>query len=49
MCGWCLACGTGVVLNTVRESASPDCKKNKQVDARSRLFSKVFSVRSVVV
>ena len=38
MCGWCLACCTGVVLNTVRESASPDCKENKQANAGSRLF-----------
>ena len=27
----------------------PDCKENKQADAGSRLFSKAFSVRSVVV
>ena len=49
MCGWCLACCIGVVLNTVRESATPDCKENKQADAGSRLFSKAFSVRRVVV
>ena len=50
MCGWCLAyCTTGVVLNTVRESATPDSKENKQADAGSRLFSKTLSVRSVVV
>ena len=49
MCGWCLACCTGVVLNTVRESATPDCKENKQADAGSRLFSKAFSGRRVVV
>ena len=46
MCDWCCI---GVVLNTVRESAMPDCKENKQADAGSRLFSKAFSVRSVVV
>ena len=49
MCGWCLAYCTGVVLNTVRESATPDSKENKQADAGSRLFSKAFSVRRVVV
>ena len=49
MCGWCLACCIGVVLNTVRESATPDCKENKQAGAGSRLFSKAFSVRRVVV
>ena len=49
MCGWCLACCIGVVLNTVRESAAPDCKEKKQADAGSRLFSKAFSVRRVVV
>ena len=38
MCGWCLAYCTGVVLNTVRESATPDSKENKQADAGSRLF-----------
>ena len=49
MCGRCLACCTGgVVLNTVRESATPDCKENKQADASGRLFSKTFSVRLVV-
>ena len=41
--------GMSVVLNTVRESATPGCKENKQADAGSRLFSKVFSVRRVVV
>ena len=45
MCGRCLACCTGVVLNTVRESATPDCKENEQADAGGRLFSKAFSVR----
>ena len=40
---------TGVVLNTVRESATPDSIENKQADAGSRLFSKAFSVRRVVV
>ena len=49
MCGWCLAYCTGVVLNTVRESATSDSKENKQADAGSRLFSKTFSVRRVVV
>ena len=49
MCGWCLAYCTGVVLNTVRESASPDSKENKQAGAGSRLFSKIFSMRRVVV
>ena len=33
MCGWCLACFIGVVLNTVRQRATPDCKENKQGDA----------------
>ena len=46
MYGWCCI---GVVLNTVRESATPGCKENKQADAGSRLFSKAFSVRRVVV
>ena len=50
MCGWCLACCIGVVLNTVRESATPDSKENKQADAgSSRLFLKAFPVRRVVV
>ena len=49
MCGWGLAYCTGVVLKTVRESATPDPTENKQADAGSRLFSKVFSVRRVVV
>ena len=49
MCGWCLACCTGVVLNTVGESATPDSKENKQADAGSRYFPKAFSVRRVVV
>ena len=31
-----------VVPTTVRESATPDSKENKQADAGSRLFSKVF-------
>ena len=35
MCGWCLAYCTVVVLNTVRESATPDSKENKQADAGS--------------
>ena len=38
MCGWCLAYCTGVVLNTVGESAMPDSKENKQADAGSRRF-----------
>ena len=29
MFGWCLAYCTGVVLNTVGESAMPDSKENK--------------------
>ena len=33
----------GVVLNIVRESATPDSKENKQANAGSRLFSKAFS------
>ena len=37
-----------VVPTTVRESATPDSKENKQADASSRLFSKSFSVRRVV-
>ena len=49
MCGWCLTCCTGVVLNTVRESDTPDCKENKEAGAGSRLFLKAFSVRRVVV
>ena len=42
MCGWCLAYCTGVVLNTVRESATPDSKENKQADAGSRRFRRHF-------
>ena len=49
MRGWYLAYCTGVVLNTVRESATPDSKESMKADARSRLFSKAFSVRRVVV
>ena len=49
MCGWCLGCCTGVVLNTVRESTTPDCKENKQGDAGSGIFSKAISVRRLVV
>ena len=46
----CLAyCTLADVLNTVRESVTPDSKENKQADAGSRLFSEVFSVRRVVV
>ena len=49
MCGWCLAFCTGFVLHTVRESTAPDSKENKKAGAGSRLFSKTFSVRRVVV
>ena len=49
MCGWYLTYCTGVVLNTVWESATPDSKENEQADAGSRLFSEAFSVRRVVV
>ena len=42
MCGWCLAYCTGVVLNTVGESAMPDSKENKQADADSRCFRRHF-------
>ena len=43
MCGWCLAyCTGGVVLNTVRESATPDYKNNKQADAGSHRFRRHF-------
>ena len=42
MCGWCLVYCTGVVLNTVRESATPDSKGNKQADAGSRRFRRHF-------
>ena len=42
MCGWCLAYCTGAVLNTVRESATPDYKENKQADAGSRRFRRHF-------
>ena len=49
MCGWCLACCIGVVLNTVQESDTPDSKENKEADAGSRLFFKAFSVRHVVM
>ena len=42
MCGWRLAYCTGVVLNTVRESATPDSKENKQADAGSRRFRRHF-------
>ena len=45
---WLVGTG-GVVLNTVRESPTPDCKENKQADANSRFFSKAFYVRRVVV
>ena len=53
ICGWCLVwLYISVVPTTVRESATPDSKENKQADAgiNSRLFfSKAFSVRCVVV
>ena len=42
MCGWCLAYCTGIVLNTVGESAMPDSKENKQADAGSRCFRRHF-------
>ena len=42
MCGWCLAYCTGVALNTVRESITPDSKENKQADAGSRRFRRHF-------
>ena len=42
MCGWCLAYCPGVVFNTVRESATPDSKENKQADAGSRRFRRHF-------
>ena len=42
MCGWCLAFCTGVVLNTVRENATPDYKENKQADTGSRRFRRHF-------
>ena len=38
-----------VVSTTVRESATTDSKGNKQADAGSRLFSKSFSARRVVL
>ena len=41
MIGVWLNC-TGVVLNTVRESATPDSKENKQVDAGCRRFQRHF-------
>ena len=47
MYGWCLACDTGVDLNTVRGSGTPDSKENKQADVGSRF--ETFSVRRVVV
>ena len=42
MSGWCLAYCTVVVLHTVRESATPDNKENKQADAGSRRFQRHF-------
>ena len=42
MCGWCLTYCTGVVLNTVRESATPNSKENNQADAGSRRFRRHF-------
>ena len=50
-----LSCVVGVLLGcisvvfTVRDSSTPDSKENKQADAGSRLFSKIFSLRRVVV
>ena len=44
-----LGCISVVVPTTVRESATPDRKENKQADAGGRLFSKAFSVRRVIV
>ena len=38
-----------IILIVVRESATPDCKENKEADAGSRLFLKAFFVRRVVV
>ena len=42
MCGWCLAYCAGVVLNTARESATPDSKENKQADVGSRRFRRHY-------
>ena len=42
MGGWCLAYCTGVVLNNIRESATPDSKENKQDDEGSRRFRRHF-------
>ena len=51
-----VSCVVGVWLGiisvgptTVRESATPHSKENKQADAGTRLFSTVFSVRRVVM
>ena len=41
--------GISGVFNNTRKSATPDSKENKQADAGSRLFSKVFSLWSAVV
>ena len=38
-----------VVHTIVRERTTPDSRENKQADAGSRLFSKAFSERRVVV
>ena len=38
-----------VVPTTVRESVTPDFKENKLADTGSRLFSKAFFLRRVVV
>ena len=46
--GVCLGC-ISVVPTTVRESATPNSKENKEADAGNCLFSKAFSVRRVVV
>ena len=48
MYGWCLAYCTGVVLNTVRESATPDSKENKQADAGSCRFRRHFLYGAVL-
>ena len=50
------SCGIGVWLGyisvvptTVRGSARPSSQENKQPDAGSRIFSKIFFARCVVV
>ena len=44
MCGWCLACCTGAVPNTVRESATPDSKENKPDSKETSLILKKTSL-----